>query len=285
MGIFTNLSQDHLDYHKTVEDYFFSKCKLFDICDTAVINIDDRYGQIISKGVQCNLITYSIDSDSCYKAQDISYYPDRCEFCVELDGKSRPVTLKIPGRFSVYNGLAAVCGAIAAGFEPDDAFSALSCAHGVKGRVEVFPCDRDCTFIIDYAHTPDGLLKVLGTIKAMNPARIVTLFGCGGDRDRTKRPIMGEIAAENSDFVIVTSDNPRTENPGEIIKDILPGVEKHSTPYAVVENRREAIAYAVENAKSGDVILLAGKGHETYQIIGTEKTHFDEREVLAELLG
>ena len=285
VGVFSNLSRDHLDYHKTVEDYFFSKCKLFEICDTAVINIDDEHGQIIANGVKCPLYTYSAKKSANFKASDIEFFSDCSKFTVETSSAKHNVCLKIPGEFSVYNGMAAVCAAIAAGLCEETAMQSLSMAQGVKGRVEVFPCKRDYTFIIDYAHTPDGLQKVLETIRAMKPRRIVTLFGCGGDRDKTKRPIMGEIAAEYSDFVIVTSDNPRTEPPMQIIEDIMPGVLKFGTEHTVIENREQAIKYAVDNAKSGDVILLAGKGHETYQILGTEKIHFDEREVLAKLLG
>ena len=155
---------------------------------------------------------------------------------------------------------------------------------GVKGRIEVVPTGRDFTVIIDYAHTPDALEKILKATHEFSKGRVVAVFGCGGDRDKTKRPIMGMVAAQNADFCVVTSDNPRTEDPQTIIDDIMPGVESGDTPYAVVVNRREAIAFAMKNAQKDDVILLAGKGHEDYQIIGTEKHHFDEREVVADIL-
>ena len=158
-------------------------------------------------------------------------------------------------------------------------------SNGVKGRIEVVPCDRDFTIIIDYAHSPDGLENIITSLKEIAKGRVVTVFGCGGDRDKTKRPKMGKIAAELSDFCVVTSDNPRSENPGEIIKDILEGMVGIDTPYEVVEQRRDAIAYAIANAQKDDIILLAGKGHETYQILPTGTIHFDEREVVAEILG
>lgn len=162
---------------------------------------------------------------------------------------------------------------------------AISKSKGVKGRIEVVPCDRDFTIIIDYAHSPDGLENIISSLKEIAKGRVVTLFGCGGDRDKTKRPKMGKIAAELSDYCIVTSDNPRSENPSAIIQDILEGMKGVKTPYTVVENRKEAIAYAIEHAKKDDIILLAGKGHETYQILPTGTIHFDEREAVAEILA
>lgn len=286
VGIFTNLTKDHLDYHKTIEDYFESKCKLFEICDTALVNIDDPYGKIIYETAKCDVYGYSADGSSDFKADNIAYLPTGLRYTVSFEDKEYPTSICIPGKFSVYNSLAAAGAAALAGVPTEKAFELLSKAEGVKGRVEVFPTNRAFTIIIDYAHTPDGLEKVLDTIRTMKPKRVVTLFGCGGDRDATKRPQMGEIASVMSDFVIVTSDNPRTENPSKIIEDILVGVNKFkATPYVVIENRREAIHYAVKNAQSGDVILLAGKGHETYQILETGKIHFDEREVLAEALN
>ena len=173
--------------------------------------------------------------------------------------------------------------AVAVGASPDSVAEALNRSTGIKGRAEVFPTGRDFTIILDYAHTPDGVENILSSMRAVSNGRLVALLGCGGDRDPYKRPLMGEAAARLSDFVIVTSDNPRTENPEEIIRQILPGVEKHETPYTVIVNRREAMKYAVEHAQPGDVIVMAGKGHEDYQIIGKVKVHFDEREVLREI--
>jgi UDP-N-acetylmuramoyl-L-alanyl-D-glutamate--2,6-diaminopimelate ligase len=196
----------------------------------------------------------------------------------------RKIEVNIPARFTIYNVLATLGTGLTLGLEIEDMAEALKSYPGVKGRVEVVPTGRDFTVIIDYAHTPDALEKVIGTFKELNTGRVVTLFGCGGDRDRAKRPRMGEIAARLSDFVIITSDNPRTEEPGKIIDDILSGMKGTATPYIVIENRREAIGWALQNAQPGDIIILAGKGHETYQIIGREKHHFDEREIVGDFL-
>ncbi|HBN38511.1 MAG TPA: UDP-N-acetylmuramoyl-L-alanyl-D-glutamate--2,6-diaminopimelate ligase, partial [Ruminococcaceae bacterium] len=192
----------------------------------------------------------------------------------------------IPGRFSVYNSLCAASCALSLGIDFSDVLDAISKSNGVKGRIEVVPNGgRDFTIIIDYAHSPDGLENIITSLQEIAKGRVVTLFGCGGDRDKTKRPKMGKIVAELSDYCIVTSDNPRSENPAEIIKDILVGMEGINTPYTVIENRKEAIAYAIKNAQKDDIILLAGKGHETYQILPTGTIHFDEREVVAEILS
>ncbi len=195
------------------------------------------------------------------------------------------VSCPIPGRFSVYNSLCAAAVALSLGIDYKSVLTAISKSNGVKGRIEVVPTNTDYTVIIDYAHSPDGLENIITSLREIAKNRVVTLFGCGGDRDRTKRPKMGKIAAELSDFCVVTSDNPRTENPSAIIEDILEGMKGVSTPYVVVENRKDAIRWAMENAQPDDIILLAGKGHETYQILPTGTIHFDEREAVAEILG
>ena len=192
--------------------------------------------------------------------------------------------LHIPGLFSVYNAMGAAACALALGLPLDRIAAALEQAAGVKGRAEIVPTGRDFTVVIDYAHTPDGLGNICRTMKDCCSGRLVTVFGCGGDRDRTKRPEMGRIAAMLSDFLVVTSDNPRSEEPGAIIRDILVGVAEQQTPYVVVENRVEAIHWAIEHAEPGDTILLAGKGHETYQVLADGVIHLDEREVVAEAL-
>ena len=186
--------------------------------------------------------------------------------------------------FSVYNGLSALAVCVNLGVPLDAATAALSSCKGIKGRAEVVPTGRDFTVLIDYAHTPDAIENILRTVKGFARGRVVLLFGCGGDRDRTKRPIMGKIAATMADFSIITSDNPRTEDPGEIIRDIVSGISGKKDKYKVIENRKDAIGWAIENAKKDDIIILAGKGHETYQIIGKTYNHFDEREVVAEFL-
>lgn len=286
VGVFTNLTQDHLDYHKTWENYFNSKRMLFESCDIAVTNADDKYGLEIVKGLDFNkLITYAVDTNNAdYVAKNVSFKSSGVEYELVGDNIGR-CYCPIPGRFSVYNSLCAATVALALGIEFDKVLAAISKSNGVKGRIEVVPCDRDFTIIIDYAHSPDGLENIITSLKEIAKGRVVTVFGCGGDRDKTKRPKMGKIAAELSDFCVVTSDNPRSENPTEIIKDILVGMEGIDTPYEVVELRHDAIAYAIHNAQKDDIILLAGKGHETYQILPTGTIHFDEREVVAEILG
>lgn len=286
LGAFTNLTQDHLDYHKTWENYFNSKRLLFENCDIAVTNADDENGLKIIEGLNFKkVITYAINrNDATYVAKNVNFKPNGVEYEIVGDTIGR-CNCPIPGRFSVYNSLCAAACALALGVSFDSVLMAISKSQGVKGRIEVVPCDRDFTIIIDYAHSPDGLENIITALKEIAKGRVVTLFGCGGDRDKTKRPKMGRIAAELSDFCIVTSDNPRSENPSAIIDDILVGMKDVKTPYKVVENRKEAIAYAIEHAKKDDIILLAGKGHETYQILPTGTIHFDEREVVADILS
>ncbi len=281
---FTNLTQDHLDYHKTFENYFNSKRILFENCDTAITNLDDEYGKRIVENLPCKVLSYGVKRiEADYSARNVEFSADGVKYELVCDSIGR-VFCPIPGRFSVYNSLCAASVALALGFNFSEVVIALSHCTGVKGRIEVVPNDKDFTVIIDYAHSPDGLQNIISSLKEFAKGRVVTLFGCGGDRDKTKRPIMGKIAAELSDFCIVTSDNPRSENPSLIIEDILEGMKDIKTPYKVIENRKEAITWAVQNAKPNDIILLAGKGHETYQILPTGTIHFDEREVVAEAL-
>ena len=286
LGAFTNLTQDHLDYHKTWENYFASKRILFENSDIAVTNADDEYGLKIVEGLDFDkLVTYAVNTNSAsYIAKNVKFKSSGVEYEIVGDTIGR-CTCPIPGRFSVYNSLCACACALALGIEFDDVLRAIGASKGVKGRIEVVPTNRDFTIIIDYAHSPDGLENIISSLREIAKGRVVTLFGCGGDRDKTKRPKMGRIAAELSDFCVVTSDNPRSENPSEIIKDILEGMKGISTPYEVVEQRRDAIEYAIKNAKKDDIILLAGKGHETYQILPTGTIHFDEREVVAQILA
>lgn len=285
-ALFTNLTQDHLDYHLTMENYLLAKKKLFSMCDLAVINMDDAAGPRMVAGEACRVVSYSAKQPTAdYFARNITLRPDGVNFEIVSGGIIGRIALQTAGFFSVYNATCAAACATALGFSVDAVCRALSSLSGVKGRAEIVPCDRDFTLVIDYAHTPDGLENILKTFAELPGARLVTLFGCGGDRDRTKRAQMGAIAAKYSDFVIVTSDNPRTEAPGDIIADILPGIKDSGTEYVVIEQRVEAIQYAVKNARTGDIVVFAGKGHETYQIIGTEKIHLDEREVIAEALA
>ena len=286
VAAFTNLTQDHLDYHKTMENYLSAKKKLFTMCKTAVINIDDSYSKSIIEDLGCKYLSYGVvDRSATYSANGINMRPDGIEYELVGDYTIKRIKLRTGGKFSVYNSLCAAVCAGALGFSLDEIADALAGLQGVKGRAEVVPTGKDFTVIIDYAHTPDGLANILSTFKELKNGRLVCLFGCGGDRDATKRPIMGSIASKLSDFVIVTSDNPRSEEPSDIINDILSGMKEYKTPYIVIENRTEAVKYAVQNARTGDIIVLAGKGHETYQILKTGKIHLDEREVVAEALS
>ncbi|MBO5929204.1 MAG: UDP-N-acetylmuramoyl-L-alanyl-D-glutamate--2,6-diaminopimelate ligase [Clostridia bacterium] len=284
-GVFTNLTQDHLDYHKTMENYAAAKKRLFSHCKTAVLNKDDAWYPVMSEGVSCQTVTFSTqDNDADYTARYVRCRPDGVDFeCVGVGVIGR-IRLATPGRFSAYNALAAAACASALGI-PFDTIKTALCGVGlVKGRAEVVPTGQDFTVIIDFAHTPDGLENICETLNTCKAGRLITVFGCGGDRDRTKRPKMGAMAARLSDFVVVTSDNPRSEDPQAIINDILEGMQETETPYTVVPSRVEAITWAIQHAQTGDTVLLAGKGHETYQILKDQTIHFDEREVVATAL-
>lgn len=278
VGVFTNLTQDHLDFHKTMENYLNAKAKLFTISERGVVNYDDEGGRTIAQRGECENIIKAGLSDGCdLRAENISITSRGSQFDIIYGGKRYAATVAIPGKFSVYNALCAAGTALQLGIDMETVIRGLASATGVVGRVEVVPTDTDYTVIIDYAHTPDGLLNIINCVKGFAEGRVITLFGCGGDRDNTKRPIMGRIAGELSDFCIITSDNPRTENPDEIIAQIEAGIRETDGEYVTICDRREAIGYALDNAKAGDVIILAGKGQETYQIIGKEKFDFDER--------
>ncbi len=284
-AVYTNLSQDHLDFHGTMEAYVEAKSRLFSRCSRAVINLDDKWGGYMIEHADCPVLTYSIDrNEADLVAKDVKLLPDRVKFCAVTIGDIQRVELKIPGRFSVYNALDVLACAMSLGIPLERAAAALGSAHGVKGRVETVPTDGDYTILIDYSHKPDALENVLRTVRETSPGRVVALFGCGGDRDRTKRPVMGRIATELADFTIVTSDNPRTEDPDEIIREIVAGCTGGKKHFIAITDRVKAIKYAIENHRPGDVIVLAGKGHETYQEINHVKHHLDEREVVAEIL-
>ncbi len=284
VAAFTNLTQDHLDFHENMENYYQAKRLLFNTCKQGVVNLDDPAGQRILADNPCPLTGYSITANADFQATEIKISPRGVIFTLSIDKKTLSIRLGIPGKFSVYNALAAFSSCMKLGIAPEKITEALLVAKGVKGRAETVYTGTDYTVLIDYAHTPDGLENIVKTVKDFTKGRVVTLFGCGGDRDPVKRPIMGEIAGNLSDFCIITSDNPRTEEPMAIIRQVEEGMKRTSCAYTVIENRREAIRYAIETAKPGDCIILAGKGHETYQIIGKEKRHFDEREVISEIL-
>lgn len=285
VGMFTNLTQDHLDYHKTMEAYLLAKKKLFDVSKTAVVNFDDSsYSELVSD-IKIPVVSYSIiNNDATYTAKDIRYRPDHSEFYLLINGNISRIKVACAGKFNVPNALCALSAAIVFGVDVSSAVNSLANMSAVSGRCELVNTGKDFSVIIDYAHTPDGLSNILKTFTEYDKNRLIVLFGCGGNRDKTKRPQMGEIASINADYVIVTSDNPRNEDPLEIIEDILVGVKKYRTPYTVIENRAEAIKFAIQNAKKDDIIILAGKGHETYQILNDGKIHFDEREIVIEAL-
>lgn len=282
VGVFTNLTRDHLDFHMTMDNYAAAKAKLFSVSRHAVINADDPYASVMLKNAK-NVMTYSIDNESDLKAKNINMTSRGVIFNIEREGAEQLIRLGIPGRFSVYNALGAAGAALSLGFSCEDVEKGLVLARGVKGRLEVVPTATPFTVIIDYAHTPDGLENVISAVRGFAKKRVITLFGCGGDRDRTKRPIMGEIAERLSDIAVVTSDNPRTEEPMAIIEEILAGMKGGN--HIVVENRKEAIFKAISMAEPDDIVILAGKGHETYQILKNETIHFDEREIVKECLA
>ena len=282
VAIFTNLTQDHLDFHETMENYCDAKAILFKSSRKAVCNADDPWTPRLLKDAGCQTLFYSVEQPSDLKAEHVELAADHVAFTAVTAQERVDVRVEIPGGFMVYNTLDVLGAAVQLGVPLERAAEILRSVPHVKGRVEVVPTPgKDYTILIDYAHSPDGLENVLTSVRGFAKGRTVAVFGCGGDRDRTKRPKMGRIAAELADFVIVTSDNPRTEEPMAIIQEILAGMEGMDTPYVVVENRVEAIHYAMDHALPGDVITLCGKGHETYQIIGHEKRHLDEREVVA----
>jgi len=286
VGIFTNLTQDHLDFHGSLEEYAKAKARLGGQSRTMAINIDDSYALTMIENATAQVMTFSTKNNSAdLVAREIRMQPSKVEFCALMTGELVRAEIAIPGNFSVYNALAAMLALRILGFSLDECAAALQKCSGVPGRAESVPTGRDFTVLIDYAHTPDALENIISAVRAGTTGRVVTLFGCGGDRDRTKRPIMGETAAKLSDFLIVTSDNPRTEEPEAIIADILEGVQDSKTPYEVIPDRRAAIAYAINNAKPNDTIILAGKGHETYQEINGVKQDLDERVVVAEVLA
>lgn len=285
VGIFTNLTQDHLDFHKTMEAYCDAKAILFRNCGTGVVNADDPWTPRLLRNASCKVLTYAEHAPADLRAEGIVLGADHIAFDAVTETERVPVRVNIPGGFMVYNTLDVLGAALALGIPLKDSARVLAAVPHVKGRVEVVPTPgRDYTVLIDYAHSPDGLKNVLSSVQGFAKGRTIALFGCGGDRDRTKRPKMGKTAAEHADFLVITTDNPRTEKPGAIIEDILPGLEGSVTPYTVIEDRVEAIHWAMDHAEAGDVIVLCGKGHETYQEINHVKHHMDEREIVADYL-
>ena len=282
IAAFTNLTEDHLDFHKTMDAYCDAKAELFRRCDKAVINADDSYAGRIRAAADCPVLLTSVAGENGLHAKNLELLSEGISFTAVYGEETAEVHLPIPGKFTVYNALTVMGIAKQLGISLADCAAALKTVHGVKGRVEVVPTPgQPYSVLIDYAHTPDGLENVLSSVKDFCKGRLIGVFGCGGDRDPMKRPIMGEIGVKLSDIAIITSDNPRTEDPMAIIEDILKGVKPEDGEYIVMEDRRAAIRYAMDIAKKDDIIVLAGKGHETYQEIHGKKYHLDEREEVA----
>lgn len=286
VGAFTNLTQDHLDFHKTMEAYCDAKALLMRQCDVGIYNADDPWAERLMAHAACpRRFSYSVNGQADLMAKNVALEPGSVDFDAEADTEWCHVHVGIPALFTVYNTLDAMACCWNLGVPLAECADALAKNHGVKGRMEIIPTPgTGYTVLNDYAHKPDALEKVLQSAKAFAKGRVVALFGCGGDRDKTKRPVMGEIGARLADFVIVTSDNPRTEKPEAIIDDILVGLKGYDTPYAVIPDRVAAIHYAMDHAQPGDVIVLAGKGHEDYQEIDHKHYPMDERVIVAEHL-
>jgi len=286
IAAFTNLTEDHLDFHKTMDAYCDAKAELFRRCGKAVVNADDSYSGRILSAAACPVLTTSVAGEGDLRAEDLELLSEGISFRAVCGEERELVHLPIPGKFTVYNALTVLGIAKQLGISLSDCAEALKTAEGVKGRVEVVPTPgTPYSVLIDYAHTPDGLENVLSSVKDFCRGRLISVFGCGGDRDPMKRPIMGRIGVQLSDIAIITSDNPRTEAPMAIIEDILKGVNSELGEYIVMEDRRAAIRYAMDIAKKDDIIVLAGKGHETYQEINGVKYHLDEREEVADHLA
>jgi len=287
IGIFTNFSEDHISEkeHPDMEDYFNSKLKLFNMCKIGYINADDYHVAKVKKlATGCDIKTYGIDNTADLLAKDITVTNASVDFKVKIGTRNERVKTSIPGRFSVYNSLAAICVASRFGVSADEIKEALLEVR-VPGRSELVSNKKDLTIMIDFAHTPESLQNILLAVKSYTRGRVISVFGCGGDRDKTKRPQMGEISGNIADFTIITSDNPRTEDPEDIVNQIEKGTKKTKGKYTVIVDRIEAIKYAINMANKNDIIVLAGKGHETYQEVNGKKNHFDEREIIKEIIG
>ena len=283
VAVFTNLSQDHLDFHITMEQYFAEKAKLFSRCGVAVINYDDPYGKRLIEQAKTPVFTYSAHDDKAdLVAKNINLQPGHVEFEALTIGEISRIRLPIPGMFSVYNALAVIACGLQLGYKLSQISKVMPGLSGAKGRAEMVPVPEGYHVMIDYAHSPDSMENILKTVRAVTNARIIAVFGCGGDRDRGKRPLMGMIGAKYADICLITSDNPRSEDPMAIINEILPGTKGGKAQVLVEENRPKAIFKALELARENDLVLLMGKGHETYQELNGETIHLDEREVVAE---
>ncbi|MDR1706084.1 MAG: UDP-N-acetylmuramoyl-L-alanyl-D-glutamate--2,6-diaminopimelate ligase [Clostridiales bacterium] len=286
-GIFTNLQHDHLDYHKTIDNYAGAKGLLFKQSGAAVVNFDDAYKDVVLNGCSAPVIYYGIGEMPGYFARDIELMPNGSRFSVNMKGRALDIRLNVPGRFSVYNALAAIAAAGELGIPGEAIIEGLKGFNGVRGRFERVENSKGFSVIIDYAHNPESLENIITAVREITPeGRVITVFGCGGDRDAAKRPIMGGIAGRLSDICVITSDNPRNENPDDIINQILPGVDKTGITERYAEpDRKKAIYMALYKARPGDAVIIAGKGHELYQEFeGRRREAFDDRAVALEAL-
>ncbi|MCL2420551.1 MAG: UDP-N-acetylmuramoyl-L-alanyl-D-glutamate--2,6-diaminopimelate ligase [Defluviitaleaceae bacterium] len=285
VAVFTNLTQDHLDFHGTMENYLAAKAKLFGQCRYGIVNGDDQYSpQIMTIGNCEKWITFGIDNDCDIRAIHIEELPEGSAFDVEINGALEHFYLPVKGRFNIYNALATIGAALVVGIDVEQIRAGLASFEGVPGRIQAVPNDKGFHVLVDYAHSPDGLVNIINSVRAFTTGRVITLFGCGGDKDMGKRPIMGRIAGELSDHCIVTSDNPRSEPPEEIIHQVEAGLVETSCPYDSFVDRRTAIYHGIAMLEPGDAFIIAGKGHENYQIVNNKTIHFDDVEVANEAL-
>ncbi|MFA5275893.1 MAG: UDP-N-acetylmuramoyl-L-alanyl-D-glutamate--2,6-diaminopimelate ligase [Candidatus Omnitrophota bacterium] len=284
-AIFTNLTSDHLDYHKTSANYFKAKAKLFKELDSksfAVINNDDKYARLLKKICSAKIITYGIDKASSVEARNIKFHPSSTEFILKAPKKKVLIKTKLIGKHNVYNILSVIAWALSEGIKFSYIKRAIEGFDFVPGRLERVECRKGFSVFVDYAHTEDALKNIIRSLRQVSKGRIIVVFGCGGDRDKRKRPKMGRIVTELADYAFVTSDNPRSEEPEDIAGDIIKGIRKRN--YCIILRRKEAIKKSLSLAKSGDIVLIAGKGHETYQVIKNKKIHFDDRETVKSCL-
>lgn len=286
LGVFTNLTQDHIDFHKTMDEYLEAKKGLFQVAKKGIFNCDDGAFERISDHVSSSVVTYSANGKGDYASVEVLSHDDKgIAYKLSCQGEERTIRVAVPGSFTVYNSLAAIATAREEGIAWEPILEALATMSGVKGRIERIPTKTPYSVFIDFAHTPDALENILHNLREFTTGRLITLFGCGGDRDKTKRPIMGGIACKLSDFVIITSDNCRSEKKEDIIRDIVAGAEGAGCEFITVTDRTEAIKYALDHALPGDVILLAGKGHEEYEIDQNGKHEYSERKIVIEHIG
>jgi UDP-N-acetylmuramoyl-L-alanyl-D-glutamate--2,6-diaminopimelate ligase len=286
IAVFTNISRAHIGKreHTDFEDYLNSKIKLFEMCKKGMVNIDSNYAGEVIKSSKSKLLTFGIDNDADIMAKSIRKYAESVEFEIQTPWGNEKLHVNMPGKFSVYNALAAAGVCLMMNLRFEDIKKGFLNVN-VPGRIEVVNTGKDFTVMIDYAHSPDSLENILTAVKEFSPGRIICLFGCGGDRDRTMRPMMGEISGRISDMTVITSDNPRTEDPEKIISEIEEGIKQTNGEYITITDRREAIRFALLNAKPRDIIILAGKGHENYITFKNNTIHFDEREVVREIIS